>query len=290
MSKTVFSVIGGDERFHILAKLFAAEGFTTFTAGFDSYPGNSEGVIKTDAVTAAAMADVIILPLPASTDGVAVNAPFSKRIVRFDSELIEAFGHSRIYTGFSEKLRRQQSALEKIILYDYSIRESFLIKNAYATAEAIIMLAMENSRKILPETKILITGCGRIGKYTAILLDRLGSDVYIASRSAENTAFISSFGIRTTGYEKLLPIINTFDIIINTADAMVINESVISEMKSDAVIIDAASYPGGTDFDAAARFGVKAIHALGLPGKYTPETAAKIIFDTITVMEGENKT
>jgi dipicolinate synthase subunit A len=39
--------------------------------------------------------------------------------------------------------------------------------------------------------------------------------------------------------------------------------------------------PGGVDFAAAKERGINAIWALSLPGKYAPETAGKIIADTL---------
>ena len=40
------------------------------------------------------------------------------------------------------------------------------------------------------------------------------------------------------------------------------------------LIIDVASKPGGVDFEYAKRNGYKVIHALGIPGKIAPRTAA----------------
>ena len=47
------------------------------------------------------------------------------------------------------------------------------------------------------------------------------------------------------------------------------------------LFIDLASKPGGIDFDAAAELGIKAIWALGLPGKTAPVTAGEIIAETV---------
>ena len=47
------------------------------------------------------------------------------------------------------------------------------------------------------------------------------------------------------------------------------------------MIIDLASYPGGVDFAYAEKCGIKAIHALSLPGKIAPKSAGEIIESTI---------
>lgn len=290
MNKPVFSIIGGDTRFRYLAEFIAAQGNTTIAAGFDTLSDIPEGIIRTDAVTAASMADIIILPLPATIDGKTINAPFSDKRLEINDELIEAMKYSRIYAGLTKKLYTQQPSFNELKIYDYSVRECFLIKNAQATAEAVVMLAIEKIPVVLRESRVLVTGCGRIGKFAADFFHRFGAYVCGASQSAENAAIIASMGVDTICYDKLCECMNGFDLVINTADAPVLTETLISAMRRDACIIDVASAPGGTDFEAAERLGIKAVNELGLPGRYSPATAAKIIFETITEMEGERYT
>ena len=48
------------------------------------------------------------------------------------------------------------------------------------------------------------------------------------------------------------------------------------------------SKPGGTDFDAARAFGIRALSAPGLPGKWSPDAAAGAVRDAIyRIMEDE---
>lgn len=290
MKRNIYAIIGGDKRYWNLAEIIAATGKTIFAAGFDMYDGECKGVIKTDSLTAAAMADNVILPLPPTKDGVSVNAPYSSRIIRFDDAFKEALEPADIYTGFAEKLKKQQPFFEKLRLYDYSSQESFLMRNAHATAEAAVMLAIENMPIILACSRVLITGCGRIGKYVIQAMRALGASVSAASRSMYNTAYVYTTGAAPLDYKTAAENMGEFDLVINTADAMVITETMISRMKKSVVIIDLASYPGGTDFEAAEKYGIKTIHALGLPGKYSPVTAADIIWSTITGMKEEEHT
>lgn len=62
----------------------------------------------------------------------------------------------------------------------------------------------------------------------------------------------------------------------------------IREMHSDAVIIDIASRPGGTDLMAAEAYGIKVVAALGLPGLCATKSSAKVLADTFlnTVKSG----
>jgi hypothetical protein len=54
-------------------------------------------------------------------------------------------------------------------------------------------------------------------------------------------------------------------------------EAALNALSGGAVIIDLASLPGGVDKECAEKLGISVIHALALPGKYMPETSAKII-------------
>ena len=68
-----------------------------------------------------------------------------------------------------------------------------------------------------------------------------------------------------------------YDIVFNTVPAMIFDQDALCSLNTDATIIDLASLPGGVDKEAADRLGIKVVPALALPGKYMPETAAKII-------------
>jgi dipicolinate synthase subunit A len=72
-----------------------------------------------------------------------------------------------------------------------------------------------------------------------------------------------------------------YDIIFNTIPNMILTEERLRTIKKDALIIDLASKPGGVDFEAAHRLGIKTVHALSLPGKVAPVTSGCVIAQTI---------
>ena len=59
------------------------------------------------------------------------------------------------------------------------------------------------------------------------------------------------------------------------------SEEILSVLKRDCLVVDLASRPGGVDFAAAERLGIRALPALSLPGKSSPDTAGRIISETI---------
>ena len=83
------------------------------------------------------------------------------------------------------------------------------------------------------------------------------------------------------GYDNLKQIMNYADIVFNTVPSLVLTRDILQHARQETVIIDLASQPGGTDFEAANMFGIKAILAPGLPGKVAPVSAGKILADVI---------
>jgi dipicolinate synthase subunit A len=71
------------------------------------------------------------------------------------------------------------------------------------------------------------------------------------------------------------------DVIFNTVPSMVLTAEMLENVSPEAVIIDIASAPGGTDFHAANRLMIKAVLAPGLPGRVAPKTAGRILAATI---------
>ena len=71
-----FAVIGGDLRSAYLAGQLAVDGYKVITSGFDStdLPPCVTGC--TNPAQAVSLADCVILPLPVTTDGSTINAPF----------------------------------------------------------------------------------------------------------------------------------------------------------------------------------------------------------------------
>jgi len=61
----------------------------------------------------------------------------------------------------------------------------------------------------------------------------------------------------------------------------ILKEEELKKVNSNTLIIDLASKPGGIDFKAAEALGIKAMHTLSLPGKYSPESAAEYIEEAI---------
>jgi dipicolinate synthase subunit A len=155
------------------------------------------------------------------------------------------------------------------------------VLNAVATAEGAIQLAMEETAITICRAKVLVIGFGRIGKILAHRLKGLGAHVTVAARSYADFAWIRAYGYENANTLSLEGTLGRYDIVINTVPARVLGEERLRELSKDCLCMDLASKPGGMDFAAASKLGIKAIWALSLPGEVAPITSGSIIKEAI---------
>lgn len=153
--------------------------------------------------------------------------------------------------------------------------------NAVPTAEGAIEIAISETPVTIHGSKCLVLGYGKIGKILTKDLYGMGAITYAAARKYADLAMIEGHGYEPLQMSTLKGRINEFDIIFNTVPALILDDEVLSKVQKDALIIDLASKPGGVDFEAAKKYGLRVIWALSLPGKVAPITSGAIIKDTI---------
>ena len=99
----------------------------------------------------------------------------------------------------------------------------------------------------------------------------------MAARRFSDLAWAEVWGCTAERTDELRGWLCSYDLVINTAPALLLGREELEDLKPGCLVIDLASAPGGVDFDAAEELGVKAIQALSLPGKVAPVTAALAI-------------
>ena len=283
MNIDTFAVIGGDLRCAYLAGLLAADGYKVISSGFDStdLPPCVTGC--TNPSQAVSLADFIILPVPVSTDGSTINAPFSRVRISIDQVLSAIKPNQRMVGGAITEEIRDEVEKRGLKIDDYLKREEMAIYNAVPTAEGAVQLAMEELPVTINGANCLITGYGRIGRMLSRLLVALGANVTVAARKVSDLAWADSHGCRSVELAKLSQA-GDFDVIFNTVPFPIFNHDVLSKLDKNTLLIDLASRPGGVEFNAAAELQIKTIWALSLPGRVAPKTAGQIIKNTILNM------
>ena len=160
--------------------------------------------------------------------------------------------------------------------------EIFTIKNANLTAEGTLSLIIENSPKSIFESNILILGAGRIAKALAILLGRLGVKYSIARFNKEKFPECFTYCNSCLFGENFVNHLQSFDVIVNTIPKVIFDKEKIKKIKKDSILIETASVDC-LDRDLVENFTF--IHAPALPQRYSAQTAAKIMLESIL---GEN--
>lgn len=140
---------------------------------------------------------------------------------------------------------------------------------------------MANSEITLHGSKALVLGFGRCGKALAHMLKGIGADTSVEARNLADLAYIGSYGYTPIPLVELTSYIGQYDFIFNTIPSLILDQKKLKNVKTDCLLIELASKPGGIDYESAKELGIKVIDGQSLPGKVAPETAAKIIFDTI---------
>lgn len=272
MSKKKFAVLGGDLRQKALAHGLKADGYPVSTYALD-------GELAGDLAAALADAEYVVLPLPAFGEDGCVTVRGDAK-VSVDDLLGLLRPGVRVFGGKlgSEAARFQDAGIPAI---DYLGLEEMAAANAVPTAEGTIQFAMEELPVTIQGSSCLVIGWGRIGKVLAAKLQALGAKVTVAARKDSDTALIRALGMQADTTSRYYRGLGSYDLIVNTVPARVLDRSELAQTRKDCLIIDLASKPGGVDFAAAAELDRSVIWALSLPGKVAPVTAGLIIRDAI---------
>lgn len=265
MENTI-AVLGGDRRMVLLAQLLHEDGFTVHTHWL---------VVAEDSPLEEVLrAERVLLPTPlARGERLNCRTEDAPTLSELFAQLTPA---QRLYAGGVKPSERALAQEHSLILTDYLAREETAVRNAVPTAEGALALAMAETETTLCGTECLVLGFGRIGKLLAHRLRGLGASVSVSARRMDDLAWIDAFGYRGLHTNRLAGRLGDFRVIFNTVPHLVLDASLLGELRQDCVLIELAS-SAGFDRAAAETLGHKCIAGGGLPGKVAPETAARVI-------------
>lgn len=278
-----FAIIGGDLRIVKLAEMLAKDENQIYVYGLEKAEDlrNKSNIVQCDTIKKAVQeAEIVIGPIPFSSNGNTVNAPFCDKEITI-REMMHVINAKVLIAGGITPEVYDMANDEYIEIVDILKREELAVLNTIATAEGTIQVAIENTNKILHGSEVLILGFGRIGKVLARKLAGLAVKVTCAARKDEDLAWIQAYGHKATNINSIGPNLSQFDIIINTVPHMILTEERLANVKQECLLIDLASNPGGIDKKAVKDKNLKFVWALSLPGKVAPTTSAEFIKDTI---------
>ena len=277
-----WTILGGDGRQIAMLSFFRKKGIPISAWGL------GEASTETDWRNAIAGASVILLPLPASGDGVRIRSPFREGLGLRFSCLLEALPKNAMICGGRIPISWVEQAQQAgIRCLDYFNSDILQLRNALPTAEAAIQLAMQALPVTLDGCEIAVLGYGRIASLLAEKLTALGTKVTVYARKERDLVHARlrhSHSIRLTTTEKgssLCELSKGCRMVINTIPDIVVNEEVLQCWPRECILMELASLPGGFDIAAAERLGFTRISATALPGKHFPESAGLILGETL---------
>ena len=280
---TNFAVVGGDLRIVKLVKMLAEDGNKVYTYGLekaDELKENSNIVMCEKLLDVVKNTEVIIGPIPFSSNGKDINSPFSDKKISI-RDLMHIINAKILIAGSITPEVYELANDEYIEIIDIMKREELAVLNTISTAEGAIEIMISNTNKIIHGSKVLILGFGRIGKVLARKLAGLSAKVTCAARKDEDLAWIKAYGHIGTNINTIGENLSEFDVIINTVPHLILTEDRIKYVKEDCLLVDLASNPGGIDKKAAKNKNLQLVWALALPGKVAPVTTAEFIKDTV---------
>ena len=230
-------------------------------------------------------ADIIVLPLPVTRDGKHINSDPKNGLISIEELIFLLKEGMTVMAGMINSDTAQRIVCKGVALYDYYKSEVFTILNSVSTAEGVIYELIGNSKINLQGSKSLVTGYGKASSAICKLLYSLGSEVVVSARSERDRIVAAAHNCKAIPLYDISEISDDLDFVINTVPALVIDEKVICRLKKDCFILDIASAPYGTDFEAAEKYGITAKKAPSLPGRISPRSAGEAIAKTILGIE-----
>lgn len=276
-------VLSGDERQIQVMKQMATKGVYITAVGFTKQDIEHDFIThQTISTTNFSSADAILLPVAGVDNEGNIAMEGSDEKHALTKELLEQTSKKCLVFsgGANQTLRTIVNSANRTLIPIFE-RDDVAIANSIPTAEATLQIAMEETKQTIHNANVTIIGFGRIGTTMAHLFHQVGANVTVAARKNTDIAKIKTLHYQAVHSEHMVEVLQQSDIIINTVPALLLDKDALETVTPGSLIIDVASKPGGTDFNMAEQLGIKAIHALALPGKVAPITAGNIIADIL---------
>ena len=223
---------------------------------------------------------IYVLPIPVSK--LDANSTIKEQIKQ---ELLrrqkDEPGKVKVFGGVFHQEWISFLEMNHIPYWDFMKLPEVVDGNAYITAEATVAEVLKIAECSICGQHVAVTGYGCCGEKIAKLFANMGANVTVVARREEVRDYATRDGFEAIGFGDMPKCMENCRVVINTVPSLVLTEECIRKMSRDSLIIDIASKPGGTDFDAAKKYGITAKLALGLPGIYTTTSSALLLKNAI---------
>lgn len=225
---------------------------------------------------------------PITLSFVDVNYVFAPNKKLTVSEVLNFSDNSTVFCGKISNEVKDVFNKKMIVHKNFLSDELFAIQNAKLTAQSSLPIILEVTKRSINESKILIFGLGRVAKALAILLSKLDCSVTLCTFSQKEFECFPLYANNCFYEREYARRLNEFDLLINTIPSKFLLSSELNEIKNGANLIELASTPC---IENSQINSFSYTVASGLPTKFTPISAGKLMYDFITgEKNGETKT
>lgn len=272
------AVIGGDDREIYLIPELQRLGAYIIGVGIEKSPLGNSIEHAESLQDAMQKVDALLFPMFGTDERGFVKAKYSNHPIILNDEVLEFLPEGvPIFIGWARPSLKEAAQSRNITLIPINNRDDLAILNSIPSAEGAIQMAMEATNITIHSSRSFVLGLGRTGMTLINMLKGIGARVTVVARKSADFARATEMGVKVIDFSQLETEISSADIVFNTVPALVLNRNILEEMPREAVIVDLASIPGGTDFEYAKKLGIKAQLAPGLPGIVAPKTAGRIL-------------
>ena len=216
--------------------------------------------------------DIALLPLPDSSSAAA--------------PLLSLAGQKRrVYHGRLHPSQKKALANRGWQLINLQEDDAYIRENALISAEGALHAAMTRVDFALRGALCAVVGYGRIGQELTRLLLALGARVRVIARREESRQLAEKDGAQAFDIARMAEALHGAQVLFNTVPSQIIAPDALHALSSGALIMELASPPYGFDLEAARALGFDAVLESGLPSRYAPRTAARLLMDHLEAGE-----
>ncbi|NLV16923.1 MAG: dipicolinate synthase subunit DpsA [Syntrophomonadaceae bacterium] len=282
LSGVKIAVLGGDDRELILVAELVTLGATVTVVGFPREKIKHGAFVSKSIEDGLRGAEVAICPLLGTDRNGVIRAIYTEEQLLLTEKALNGMTKpALVIIGSARPFLRDWAAKGEISLLEIIEMDEIAILNSIPTAEGALQIAMQELKTTIHGSRSMVLGFGRVGVTLGRMLRSLGSDVSVVSNQQSELARAYEMGCTRVPLELLEDRVSSMTVVFNTVPAAVLTGNVLRRMSPDTLIIDLASTPGGTDFETANEYGIKALLAPGLPGKVAPVMAGGILAEVI---------
>jgi len=271
------AVMGGDARAQVIVEELAATGADVNVTGLPVKLSRKVTIFQ-NPVDCLSGINALVLPVPGVNENGLIYAPLSEQPLSLTEQMVSIMPSGiPVFVGVAGAKLVALLKQKDFRLIELMKLDEIAVYNSIPTAEGAIQMAMEMLPITIHGCTAYVLGFGRTGATLSRLLGAMGAKTRVAARRKEILARITEMNLTPIPFDQLSQSLREADIIFNTVPSMVLTAEILENVSPEAIIIDLASAPGGTDFQAASKLGIKAILAPGLPGRVAPRTAGQIL-------------